>query len=157
MVSINVPNFCQNGAPYIKAYCVNVMVDIKPIYLNKRYLLQNKVYYLDITYFCFAKMKLLKVALYKLNQQPDQLKMQAISDITKKCGSFLKYVILVTSSTSKGVPLQCLQTAKLLVISCRRIRGTTLQQLLAKRSETAAVHYFQKQAPEVFCKKRCCS
>ena len=31
----------------IKAYCVNVVVDIKPIYLNKRYLFQNKIYYLD--------------------------------------------------------------------------------------------------------------
>ena len=31
----------------IKVYCVNVMVDIKPIYLNKHYLFQNKIYHLD--------------------------------------------------------------------------------------------------------------
>ena len=31
----------------IKADCVNVVSDIKAIYLNKHYLLQNKVYYLD--------------------------------------------------------------------------------------------------------------
>ena len=67
MVSINVPNFCQNGASYIKAYCVNVMVDIKPIYLNKRYLFQNRIYYLDKIYFCFAKVKFSKVTLHKLN------------------------------------------------------------------------------------------
>ena len=27
----------------IKAYCVNVVVDIKPIYLDKGYLFQNKI------------------------------------------------------------------------------------------------------------------
>ena len=51
----------------IKAYCVNVMVDIKPIYLNKRYLFQNKIYCLDNIYLCFAKIRLSKFALYKLN------------------------------------------------------------------------------------------
>ena len=51
----------------IKAYCVNVVVDIKPIYLNKRYLFQNKTYYLDKIYFCFAKIKLSKHTRYKLN------------------------------------------------------------------------------------------
>ena len=47
----------------IKAYCVNVVVDIKPIYLNKRYLFQNissKIYYLDKIYFCAQKAKLSK-------------------------------------------------------------------------------------------------
>ena len=29
----------------IKAYCVYVVVDIKPIYLNKGHLFQNKIYY----------------------------------------------------------------------------------------------------------------
>ena len=38
-----------------KAYCVNVVVDIKPIYLNKHCLFLNKIYYLDKTYFCLAK------------------------------------------------------------------------------------------------------
>ena len=50
----------------IKAYCVNVVVDIKPIYLNKYYLFQNKIYYLDKIYFCFAKITISKFTLYKL-------------------------------------------------------------------------------------------
>ena len=33
----------------IKAYCVNV---VEPIYLNKCYLRQNKIYYLDELYLC---------------------------------------------------------------------------------------------------------
>ena len=39
----------------IQAYCVNVVVDIKPIYLNKHYLFQNNIYYLEKISFCFAK------------------------------------------------------------------------------------------------------
>ena len=49
----------------IKAYCVSVVVDIKPIYLKKRYLFQNKINYLDIIIFCFAKIKLLKRTIKK--------------------------------------------------------------------------------------------
>ena len=45
-------------------YSVNVVFDIKPIYLNKRYLFQDKIYYLDKIYFCFAKIKLSKYTLY---------------------------------------------------------------------------------------------
>ena len=51
----------------IKAYCVNVVVDIKPIYLNKPYLFQNQIYYLGKIYFCLAKTKFSKLILYKLN------------------------------------------------------------------------------------------
>ena len=47
------------------AYCVNIVVDIKPIYLNKRYLFQNKINYLDKIYFCFAKIKLFKHTIKK--------------------------------------------------------------------------------------------
>ena len=50
----------------IKAYCVSVIVDIKPIYLKKRYLFQNKIYYLDKIYFCFTKITISKLSLYKL-------------------------------------------------------------------------------------------
>ena len=39
-----------------KAYCINVVVEIKLIYLNKRYLFQNK----DKKYLSFAKVKLSK-------------------------------------------------------------------------------------------------
>ena len=49
----------------IKAYCVNAVVDIKPIYLNKYYLFQNKIYYLDKIYFCFAITKLFKHTIKK--------------------------------------------------------------------------------------------
>ena len=49
----------------IKAYCVNIVVDIKPIYLNKGYLFQNKIYYLDKIYLCFAKIKFSKHTLYR--------------------------------------------------------------------------------------------
>ena len=44
----------------IKAYCVSIVGDIKPIYLKKRYLFQNDIYYLDKIYLCFAKIKLIK-------------------------------------------------------------------------------------------------
>ena len=50
----------------INAYCVSVVIDIKPIYLSKYDLFQNKVYYLDKIYFCFVKIKLSKFTLYKL-------------------------------------------------------------------------------------------
>ena len=30
----------------IKTYCLNDVVDVKPIYLEKRFLFQNKIYYL---------------------------------------------------------------------------------------------------------------
>ena len=49
----------------IKAYYVNVVVDIKPIYLNKYYLFQNKIYCLDKIYFCFAIIKLFKHTIKK--------------------------------------------------------------------------------------------
>ena len=41
----------------IKAPCIEVVVDIKPIYLNKRHLFQNEIIYLDKIYFCFGKGK----------------------------------------------------------------------------------------------------
>ena len=49
----------------MKAYCINVVVDIKPIYLNKCNLFQNKIYYLDKIYFCFGKSKAFQTSLYK--------------------------------------------------------------------------------------------
>ena len=51
----------------IKAYCINAVVDVNPIYLHKRYLFQNRIYYLDKIYFCFAKIKFFKPTLNKLN------------------------------------------------------------------------------------------
>ena len=40
---------------------------MKSIYLKKRYLFQNKIYYFDKIYFCLAKLKYSKPTLYKLN------------------------------------------------------------------------------------------
>ena len=48
-----------------EAYCVNFMVDIKPIYLKKRYFFQNKTNSLDKIYFCFGKIKLFKYTFKK--------------------------------------------------------------------------------------------
>ena len=42
----------------IKAYCINIVVDIKSIYLNKRYLFKNKINYLDKINFCSAQINL---------------------------------------------------------------------------------------------------
>ena len=64
----------------IKAYCVNIMVDLKPIYFNKRYLFQNKIYYLEKS-FCFAKIKFSKHTLYKLTGYQISLKIQTLSNI----------------------------------------------------------------------------
>ena len=47
----------------------------------------------------------------------------------------------LTSSTSKSIPLQCLQTAKFLISSSRRIGETIMWQLLAKHSDNCD-HYF---------------
>ena len=51
----------------IKGYCVSVVVDVKPIYVSKSYFFRNKFYDLDKIYLSFAKIKLFKLALYKLN------------------------------------------------------------------------------------------
>ena len=47
----------------IYAYCVDVVFDIKSIYLIKCYLFQNKIYSLDKICFCFAKTKFSKYTL----------------------------------------------------------------------------------------------
>ena len=74
----------------IKAYCVNAVVDIKPIYLNKRYLSQDKIYYLNKIYFCFAKIKFSKHTLYKQKQPPEVFyKKSVLRDFTKFTGKHL--------------------------------------------------------------------
>ena len=102
-------------------YCVNVVVDIKSIYLNKRYLFQNKIYYLDKIYFCFAKIKLSKHTLYIDFMEHNRNTRHVLGWSIKKCGSFLKYVVLVSKTVAyiynkqKCSLLQCLQTAKSLI------------------------------------------
>ena len=51
----------------LKSYGVNAEVDIKPIYFKTHYLFQNKIYYFDKIYFCFPKITISKLTLYKLN------------------------------------------------------------------------------------------
>ena len=74
----------------IKAYCVNAVVDIKPIYLNKRYLFQDKIYYLNKIYFRFAKIKFSKHTLYKQKQPPEVFyKKSVLRAFTKFTGKHL--------------------------------------------------------------------
>ena len=68
---------------------------------------------------------------------------------------FPKLWLLITSLTNKSVPLQCLETAKSLIGSCRRVGETIFSNYWQNPQITAAVYCFQKQPPEMFCKKRC--
>ena len=104
----------------IKAYCVNVVVDIKPIYLNKRYLFQNKIYYLDKIYFFFAIIKLFKHTIKK--QALAQMFSCEFCKISKN--TFFTEHLRATASKQVAVPLQCLQTAKSLISSSRRTGET---------------------------------
>ena len=99
----------------IKAYCVNVVVDIKPIYLNKYYLFQNKIYYLDKIYFCFAIIKLLKHTIKKEAQA--QMFSCEFCEIS-------------------------LQSEKSLISSCSRTGETILSNFWQNPKITATVHYF---------------
>ena len=74
----------------IKAYCVNVVVDIKPINLNKRYLFQDKICYLDDIHFCFAKIKLSKHTLFQLSWLPDYCKIIELMQNNIKTQHFLR-------------------------------------------------------------------
>ena len=91
----------------IKAYCVDVAVYIKSICLNKHYSYQNKIYYLNKIYFCFAKIRKafqtcsvytkLVTRLFKNNidfMQTNIKKRYVLGWSMKKCGSFFKYVVL---------------------------------------------------------------
>ena len=70
----------------IKAYCVNIVVDIKPIYLNKGYLFQNKIYYLDKIYLCFAKIKFSKHTLYRSSRPEVLCKKGVLRNVVKFTG-----------------------------------------------------------------------
>ena len=106
----------------IKADCVNASVDIKPIYLNKYYLFRNKIYYLEKSYFSFVIIKLFK----------HTIKREALAEIfsCEFCkiakNTFFKEHLWVTASKQVTAPLQCLQTAKSLISSCRRTGETVL-------------------------------
>ena len=103
-------------------YCVNVMVDIKLFYLNKYYLFQNKIYNLDKIYFCFAIKNLFKHTIKK--EIPAQMFSCEFCEFSKN--TFLTEQLWATASKQVTVPLQCLQTAKPLISSCRRTGETIL-------------------------------
>ena len=106
----------------IKAYCVNVVVDIKPIYLSKYSLFQNKIYYLDKIYFCFTIIELFKHSIKK--EALAQMFSYELCEISKDT-NFTEH-LRVTTSKQVTVPLQCLQTAKSLINSYRRTGETIL-------------------------------
>ena len=84
----------------IKAYCNNVVVDIKSIYLSKYYLFQNKIYYLNKIYFCFRIIKLFKHAIKK--EAVAQMFSCEFSEIAKNtflAGSSLIYNTSATRAT----------------------------------------------------------
>ena len=87
---------------YIKAYCVNIVADIKPIYFSKPYLFQNKIKNKP-----FAKINLLKHTFKK------EILVQVFSCESCKISNntFYRTPLGDCFWTSNNVPLQCLQTA----------------------------------------------
>ena len=73
----------------------------------------------------------------------------------RECGSFLKYVVLVSKTTSKSVLMQCFQMAKSVISSCRRIGETILQHLLAKPSDNCCCSLFSEAAAGSVLQHRC--
>ena len=159
----------------IKAYCVNVVVDIKPIYLGKLYFKIISTIQIKSISVLQKYIKLSKFTLSKLNQLPDQLKntdftqrkikMQHVLGWSiKKCkvwllfemcsSSFHKPQLLVTSSKRKSVPLQCLQRTKSLISSCRRIGKTILQHLLVKPSDICCCSLLSEAATRSVLQKK---
>ena len=122
----------------IKAYCVNVVVDIKPIYLNKYYLFQNKIYYLDKIYFCFAIIKLFKHTIKK-----EALAQMFFCDVCKisKNTHFTEH-LWATASKQVTVIMPCLQTTKSAISSCRKTGETVLSNYRRNPKINATVHYF---------------
>ena len=121
----------------IKAYCINVVVDIKPIYLNK-YLFQNKIYYLDKIYFCFAIIEPFKHTIKK--EALAQMFSCRFCEISKN--AFFTEHLCATASKQVTVPLRCLQMTKSFISSCRRTGEIVLSNYWQNPKITATVHYF---------------
>ena len=94
------------------------MGDIKPFYFNKYYLFQNKIYYLDNIYFCFAIIHTIK------EEALAQIFFCEFCEIVKY--TFFTEDFWATASKHVAIPVQCLQTAKSLISSYRRTGGTIL-------------------------------
>ena len=65
------------------------MVDIKPIYLNKGYLFQNKIYCLEKTCLCFTKIKFSKHTLYRSSRPKVFCKKGVLRNLAKFTGKQL--------------------------------------------------------------------
>ena len=115
-----------------------LVVDIKPIYLNKYYLFQNKIYYLGKIYSCFTIIKLSKHTIKK--ETLAQIFSCEFCKISKN--TFFAEHLWATASKQVTVPLQYLQTAKSLISSYRRTGETNLSHYWQNLKITATVHYF---------------
>ena len=73
----------------MKAYCVNVVVDIKPIYMNKGYLYQSKIYYLDKIYLYLAKIKFSEHTPYRSSRPEVFCKKAVLRNFAKFTGKHL--------------------------------------------------------------------
>ena len=106
---------------------------IKPFSLNKYYLFQNnKIYYLDKIYFCFAIIKLFKHTIKK--EALAQMFFCEFCKISKN--TFFTEHLWATASEQVTVSLQCLQMAKW------RTGETIFSNYWQKPKITATVHYF---------------
>ena len=85
---------------------------MKPIYLNKYSLFQNKIYYLDKIYFYIAIIKLFNHTIKK--EAVAQMFSCEICEIAKN--TFFTEHLWATAPKQVTLPLQCLQTAKSLVL-----------------------------------------
>ena len=108
---------------------------MKPIYLNKYSLFQNKIYYLDKIYFCFAITKPFTHTIEK--EALAQMFSCRFCEISKNT-----LRLWAAASKQVTVPLQCLQMAKSLISSCRRTGETILSNYWQNPKITATVHYF---------------
>ena len=114
------------------------MVDIKPIYLNECYLFQNKINYLDKIYFCFAKIKLFKHTFKK--ETLAQVFSCEFCEISKN--TFYRTPLGDYFWASNNVPLQCLHTAKSLLVLVGELVKLFCSNYWQSPKITAAVHYF---------------
>ena len=102
------------------------------------YLSPNKIYYLDKIYFCFAIIKPFKHTIKK--EALAQMLSCKICEIAKN--TFFTGKLCATASKQVTVTLQCLQTAKSLISSCRRTGETILSNYWQNPKITATAHYF---------------
>ena len=79
------------------------MVDVKPIYLNKDYLFQTKIYCLDEIYLCSATIKFSKHTLYRSSCRP---KVFCKKDVLKNLAKFTGKITVPEAFFNKAESLQ---------------------------------------------------